>query len=207
VEELKVSEDPRTRVYKFHRPAGTINVLWSETGEAPPDLNYRNNPTGELLTFRTISGIDSLKLIHIITDTLNTIPEVKMIPLENDQFTIQLGYEPIFIEGNILPVFTHIQTNPQLSASYKLYQNYPNPFNLSSSIIMTVPKSCKVIIKIYDILGREIRNLVEKNYDPGLHKIEWNGLNNLGKTVQSGIYLIQMKSGNFLETKKCLVLK
>jgi hypothetical protein len=97
VTEIPVSADPRTRVYKFDRPRGPVYIAWSETGEAPPNLDYRL-PTGETVTFEVES--DELLLTHIITDTAQTEPEVETITTQNGRVTIQLGYEPIILELN-----------------------------------------------------------------------------------------------------------
>ena len=208
VEELRVSDDPRTRVYKFQRPGGPISVLWSETGDAPPDLDYRNNPTGEQITFSTGNGVDSLKLIHIITDAMSTVPQQRMIPVRNSRFTLKLGYEPVFIEGDIFPAATRIGSRAWGSTpAFELLQNYPNPFNLSTSIAFTIRARGRVSIRIYDLLGREIRRLVENEFEPGRHEIGWDGVDDAGRTVQTGIYVIRIESGNFSDTKKCLVLK
>lgn len=209
VEKIHVSDDPRTRVYKFQRSSGPISVLWSETGEAPSNLDYRNNPTGEYVSFKTANGADSLKLIHIITDTSNVIPEERMIYEQNGQFSIQLGYEPFFIEGELLPIITDVGSSPQSSFSscHDLAQNYPNPFNSATSIVFEIPISSEVNIRIYNLTGREIRKLTDKNFTPGVYTIEWHGLDNKGKAVESGMYLIQMVSRDYVHTKKCLLLK
>ncbi|MBI3949308.1 MAG: hypothetical protein HY314_02470 [Acidobacteria bacterium] len=93
---IPVSTDPRTRMYRFDRPLGPVYIAWSETGEAPPNLDYRI-PTGETVTFE--AGSEELIVTRIITDMASTEPEVEMLSAPNGRFTIQLGYEPIILES------------------------------------------------------------------------------------------------------------
>ncbi|MFQ5652153.1 MAG: FlgD immunoglobulin-like domain containing protein [bacterium] len=95
VTEIPVSADPRTRVYRFDRSRGPVYVMWSETGEAPPNLDY-SVATGETVTF-TVTA-DSLIRTHLITRMNRTEPGVEILVAENRQITLQLGYEPILLE-------------------------------------------------------------------------------------------------------------
>ncbi len=84
----------------------------------------------------------------------------------------------------------------------ELEQNYPNPFNPSTTIQYQIPKSGLVTIKVYDVLGREVKNLLNQNQSEGSHEINFNASN-----LSSGIYFYQLKAGNFISTKKMLLLK
>jgi ligand-binding sensor domain-containing protein len=89
-----------------------------------------------------------------------------------------------------------------LPISYSMQQNYPNPFNPSTMINYSVPKSGLVTIKVYDILGREIATLVNGEKPTGNYNVEFNA-----SRLSSGIYFYRMQAGNFVETKKLLLLK
>lgn len=92
---------------------------------------------------------------------------------------------------------------------FSLDQNYPNPFNGNTRLRFYLPKQDKISLKIYEITGKEVVRLVEgQSYAPGEHVINWNGLNNFGKEVSSGIYLYELKVGRDREqVKKMLYLK
>ena len=103
---------------------------------------------------------------------------------------------------------------------FKLFQNYPNPFNSSTSISYEIMKTGDVTLKIYDILGREVRELVNSLQKPGNYKIIWDGKNNRGKEVASGIYFYRLTvrqahrpeqsrgtAGNYKQTKKLVLIK
>ena len=90
---------------------------------------------------------------------------------------------------------------------YSLSQNYPNPFNSSTEISYFLPKSEKVTLGIYNLLGENIITLVNKKQTAGFHHVEWNGQNSVGDIVPSGIYLYRLASGNYCFTKKLTILK
>ena len=88
-----------------------------------------------------------------------------------------------------------------------LYQNYPNPFNPSTIIRYELPEGSNVIIKIYNLLGKEIVELVNEYQSSGIKTIEWDGKDKKGYLVDSGMYLYEFKSNNYSQTKKMLVIK
>ena len=92
--------------------------------------------------------------------------------------------------------------NKTLLKQYELMQNYPNPFNPSTTISFDIPVASHVKLLIYDILGREIKTLVDKVKSPGKYKISWNA-----SGLADGIYLYSLKAGNYSETKKLILLK
>ena len=91
--------------------------------------------------------------------------------------------------------------------SFKLGQNYPNPFNAITTIKYELPVRAKVQLTIFNILGQEVKTLLNEQKDPGFHKIYWDGKNNLGIPVASSMYIYQIKAGNFIDTKKMVLLK
>ncbi|MFC2103187.1 FG-GAP-like repeat-containing protein [Bacteroidota bacterium] len=89
----------------------------------------------------------------------------------------------------------------------KLHQNYPNPFNPSTTIRYELPEGSNVTIKIYNLLGKEIIELVNEFQQTGFKIINWDGKDESGYPVNSGMYLYTIKSNNFSQTKKMLVIK
>jgi len=86
--------------------------------------------------------------------------------------------------------------------AFSLSQNFPNPFNSQSTINYGLPKSAHVVIKIYDILGRQVKILVDSEKSAGYHQVVWNSNN-----LSSGIFFYKIHAGDFVETKKMLLLK
>ncbi|MCX8009809.1 MAG: T9SS type A sorting domain-containing protein, partial [Ignavibacteria bacterium] len=91
--------------------------------------------------------------------------------------------------------------------TYILDQNFPNPFNPSTQIRFAIPQDDHVTLKIYDVLGREVRTLVDADLRTGYHSFEWDGRNNFGSQVSSGIYIYQMRAGKFVKSLKMMMLK
>ena len=106
------------------------------------------------------------------------------------------------IEGGSNIVSVDNETDVLMPGAYHLYQNYPNPFNPSTYISYQLPKSDFVTLKVFDVLGREIKTLVNKYQDAGKHSIEFNAA-----TLASGMYIYRIYAGTFNDTKKLLFLK
>ena len=85
---------------------------------------------------------------------------------------------------------------------YTLTKPYPNPFNPSTTISFSIPQSEMVSINIYDITGKLITTLINDNLNIGYHSIDWDGTNH-----SSGMYLVRMESGEYVETQKLLLVK
>lgn len=88
-----------------------------------------------------------------------------------------------------------------------LEQNYPNPFNPGTEIRFQLPKSSQVVIKIYNLLGEEIRLLTNSFFAAGSHGIQWNGKHKLGNNVASGVYLYRIETDSFSQVKKMTLLR
>ena len=91
--------------------------------------------------------------------------------------------------------------------SYALYQNYPNPFNPETQIQFRLAMDDKVTMIIYDISGRQVRTLVKDNFNAGLHSVTWDGKNNKGATVASGMYIYRINAGSFTAAQKMLLIR
>ncbi|KUG25951.1 chitinase [hydrocarbon metagenome] len=90
----------------------------------------------------------------------------------------------------------------EIPVEYSLAQNYPNPFNPTTTIEYSIPKSVLVSIKIYDLLGREVRTLVNEEKSAGRYEVSFDG-----SELSSGIYVYSLKAGDFNKTRKLLLLK
>ena len=88
-----------------------------------------------------------------------------------------------------------------------LHQNYPNPFNPRTTIDFSIPQTDFVTVKIYNLEGLEITTLINDKLSVGNHSIQWKATNNLGQPVSAGIYLYQIQAGEYISTKKMVLLK
>jgi hypothetical protein len=90
---------------------------------------------------------------------------------------------------------------------FSLSQNYPNPFNPTTTFRFTVPKSSHVKIEIFNIVGQKVAVLVDDHMKPGFYTADWNGKDENGRTVASGIYFYRMQADNFSDMKKMVLIK
>ena len=95
---------------------------------------------------------------------------------------------------------------PAIASDFALYQNFPNPFNPSTRISYQLKKSAHVRLTIYDISGREIKTLVNNNCPEGNASILWDGTNNTGNIVATGIYIYKLQVGAFNESRKMVFI-
>jgi hypothetical protein len=94
-----------------------------------------------------------------------------------------------------------------LPKEFALSQNYPNPFNPTTAISFDLPKDEHVVLNIYNINGQLVRTLVNEKKNAGSYKVIWNGLNESGKAVASGMYIYRIKAGSFMQTKRMTLMK
>ncbi|MEB2296797.1 MAG: T9SS type A sorting domain-containing protein, partial [Ignavibacteria bacterium] len=98
----------------------------------------------------------------------------------------------------------------ELSYNYELSQNYPNPFNPTTTISYSIQNAGEVSLKVYDMLGTEVASLVNENQEAGNYSLTFNAAelpSRSGSALTSGIYFYTLTSGNFMETKKLILLK
>lgn len=95
----------------------------------------------------------------------------------------------------------------RLALSYDLKQNYPNPFNPSTTIYYNIGKNGLVELTVYNVLGQKIKTLVNEVKNAGQYMAHWDGRNDAGQMVASGLYLLTLKSGDFIKTNKMVLLR
>lgn len=89
-----------------------------------------------------------------------------------------------------------------IPSNYYLSQNYPNPFNLLTTIDYSLPEHCNVTLKIYDVLGKEVRILVDEDEDAREYSVDFNA-----SGLSSGVYLYKLETGQFSQIKKMVLIK
>jgi hypothetical protein len=96
---------------------------------------------------------------------------------------------------------------PELPKTFVLDQNYPNPFNPTTTISYQLPEQRDVTLVVYNILGQEVRSLVNDAQAPGRYSVQWDGRSSAGINVSSGVYFIRLRAGDFVDVKKMMLLK
>jgi hypothetical protein len=90
---------------------------------------------------------------------------------------------------------------------FALHQNYPNPFNPVTTIQYDIPEETHVNLIVYDILGREVKTLLNQTEQPGYKSIRWNGRNNAGQEISAGMYFYRLETTGFVKVHKMVLLK
>ena len=91
--------------------------------------------------------------------------------------------------------------------TFTLHQNFPNPFNPITTLSYDLPEQAEVTLTIYDLMGREITQLVNTNQQAGFKSVQWDATDSMGRAVSAGVYLYQIQAGEFVQTKKMVLLK
>jgi hypothetical protein len=214
---------------------GIVYPIWTDTRGGYNQFRTYTYPYEVILKDLTIhdllyngtATVQSANSITAYNITLNsganvTFQTVKSIFLEpgfytNDNifFTAELLYcQPGAIDTKDKLVFNEEnkltlpkERNNFIPDKFSLSQNYPNPFNPSTLIKYALKKDVKVSINVYNILGQKVKTLVNEYQNAGYKSIIWDGRNDNGKTVSSGIYIYKIIAGDFVDKKKMVIIK
>ena len=136
---------------------------------------------------------------YLSGDSIEVSSTNDLVPLSPGEYHI---YSTVKLPVPDLSVPTDVKNDNFVVTNYKLEQNYPNPFNPSTTIKYQMPNAGIVTIKIFDILGREIKTIINQFEQSGVHEISYNATG-----LGSGIYFYHLKVNNFISTRKMILLK
>jgi hypothetical protein len=190
------------RQHKTKR-AGTIGILFLVAGWLL--IQGATSVEG-----RVSKQIDADKRTESLVLMEVRVEEVPVMRAESEHFILEWMEREVAGKAQE-EVVTGLESQSGLPKVYSLSQNYPNPFNPSTTIAFDIPaisgEKQFVNLTVYDIRGRCVRTLINSDLEPGSHKIRWNGRDDRGQSVASGIYLYTLKAGEEIFTRKMIVLK
>lgn len=130
------------------------------------------------------------------------------IPITNGEGNIQL-YKASLSDnsGDLIQAAISLEKNQEVPERFSLFQNYPNPFNPETNISFSLPEESEVNLKIYNLRGQLIKVLVNSRLKPGLHVFTWDGKDESGRDLSSGIYFYRLIAGEYSEAKKMVRIK
>jgi hypothetical protein len=193
---------------------GSITFSWDESSDANDDaLYYFMRATSAEIgnygfgTTATSIGVSYMDIIEDMAEnnvtvatlewTVHVTDGIDTVEADNAPFTVAIdgGYAmSTFSEALIPEVFA-------------LHQNYPNPFNPVTTLRYDLPENSYVNVTVYDMIGREVRTLVNTTQDAGFKSVIWDATNDYGKPVSAGVYLYKIQAGEYISTKKMVLLK
>lgn len=118
--------------------------------------------------------------------------------------------EGAYIDDIVVTGVSALRINKEMAevpTQFDMHQNYPNPFNPSTTIRFDLPTQTHVRLNIYNTNGQLVRSLVSANYNAGIHEITWDGRNNAGQTVATGLYIYRIQAGNHVKSMKMMLMK
>ncbi len=110
-------------------------------------------------------------------------------------------------DPNDHPSATTVKEDGTIPTSFALYQNYPNPFNPSTKITFDISQAGNVKIDIYNALGQLIKVLADNEFNQGRYVVVWNGANDFGKRVSSGMYIYRLIAGDYVKSRRMILMK
>ena len=156
-------------------------------------LNMRNGITDALTIFNATNN--SLTCIETLDPDYATANWTNANGNIDEGVTFAVDCSAVSINAEIIPL------------KFQLYNAYPNPFNPIATLRYDLPENSLVNITIYDMLGREVKTLVNQTQDAGYKSVIWDATNDYGKPVSAGMYLYQIQAGEYISTKKMVLLK
>ncbi len=203
---VEVESDKGSTAYRLRaaRPIGAV-LLTVETDREHAFEIGENHEHAEMLTHFDGSSTRVL----VLSDGRSELRFDSDAPL---LLRHEAGTEPSLSSIEIADMFGNMLTaefrkDEALPVSYSLGQNYPNPFNPNTVISFAIPGSESVELKIYNIRGQAVRTLIDGQMAPGRHTVQWDGRDDRGDAVSSGVYLYRISAGDFSESRKMTLLK
>lgn len=187
-----------SKMAEFLVGESNINILEMKMKKPNPgSFLFQSTDTLNQITQFSIAdknGLDSLLIITIPDTELDVLScKVQYKYLDNEGYELDRGM--LNLNVDILP------------DKFFVTDNYPNPFNSTTVIKYEIPDILDVNIQIYDVLGRNIYNSKKEKLNPGRYQFTWEGINELGLKVSTGIYFLQIQAGKNLHSQKLLLLK
>jgi len=183
-----------------------IDASWVTRARLTVSRDDAHNPVEILL--EKVDSTDAWNNVALRENTFSgdgMVVETVSSRWRNDEWRPRKRNEYTYVNGpgrSILSIAAPATLPDQISLS----QNYPNPFNPVTHVNFDIPEQANVSFSIYSLLGQEVMSQTNE-YQPGTYKLTWNGRDQMGNTLPSGVYLLRMESERFLKTRKLVLMK
>lgn len=180
--------------------AGQLTISWDANPEGDVDYYavYCDTTSGFVPSPGTLVSTTPDTSLTIPTPTDTTYYRVSAV--DTSGYAGGFSGEAVSVPGTA----SGVETSP---VRFSLLQNYPNPFNPSTTISFSVAARVRVDLVVYDVAGRRVRTLVGDDRVPDVYKVTWDGTNDSGERVASGIYFYRLQAGTYTQTRKMVLVK
>ena len=184
----------------------SVEFVWTSSFDPDP-LDQVNYQLVYALDWEDSSSYNYSELIQDTSIVMELVDNMeyqwKVLAIDNDGYIVGSNNDT----PNSLVVGTLSIESENIPSTFTLHQNYPNPFNPITTVRYELPEDSFTNITVYDMLGNVVNNLVNTNQSLGYKSIQWNATNNQGEPVSAGVYLYKIQAGDFVDTKKMILLK
>jgi hypothetical protein len=194
----------------YYSPQDSVGTETDTTVDAGSSFTFTVEVAGTANQYQwmkdevDISGADSSSYIIFPVDTLDSGSYIcKITNTIAAELTLYSRPVNLTVKGSVGIAGDEYKV-PQ---AFALHQNYPNPFNPSTTIKYDLPKSCKVVLKIYNALGQEVNMLVNEIQAAGFKSVQWDGKNRQGQSLGSGIYIYKIEVQGYTQSRKLMYIK
>lgn len=228
-----VSATSQTRVEAKQGKNILILDIYNRTSESIPNLQVRfangqptwftsnTQPTGSLSAYlgenKLRSGRTQLQIPFDVGFGYDTVP-IKVELLSNNillgTFDVVLSFADkpgSTISSKVGESASNVavagESSTKIPEAFALRQNYPNPFNPTTIIQFDLPAASHVSLKLFNLLGQEVRTLFNGEKNAGYHQVIWDGKNEQGITVPTGIYIYRIATGSIVQTRKMMLVR
>ena len=207
---------------KFAEPGSPVICTKADFSGGVADYIADNGQSGA--KFSIIDNEKKTILAVAIPFSANAIPQGEgvflnlefkgsgVVKLEETKICQQDGISLVNFKAEIIPfkfdpVKFATKAETTIPREFSLSQNYPNPFNPTTNISYALPTNARVKLVIYNVLGQKVKTLVDEEQTAGYKQVIWDGMNDQGEEVGSGIYFYKITAGDFTKTAKMSMLK
>ena len=196
-----------TFVASTSKPTGiTLAAFTAASDRGMVTIDWRMGSGQEVSGFHVLRSLTATgEFERISTDIIST-DEEGYTYLDRD-VRPNVTYHYMLESATTGELFGPLAVRVDPPGQFSLSQNAPNPFNPTTSIRYELPNTVQVTLKVYNLLGQEVRLLVNARQEAGFHTIIWDGRNVAGRSVSSGVYFYRIEAGEFTKAKKMLLLK
>lgn len=180
------------------------------------ELTWSANPENDIMYYSIYRGSTSAEETEIaqvpVTDTTYFDSDIVVGETYYYRITAVDSADNVSEFSDLIEVVTSFPTtvgsnSAGIPEKFELSQNYPNPFNPETRFNYFVAENANVTLSIYDLLGRKVKTLVAENKEAGIYSTTWDGRNEFGNKVASGLYFASMVAGGFRQIKKLVLQK